>query len=258
MVTLLPLASAEEISAGLAESSLATSSPPQAAPLSCPEHQLAEFLANYEVLRNGRLMGWSEVRLRKSGNDWSYQVTTEADRGLAGLLGGKVTETSHFRITEAGELQSMAYEYQQGIRFSRREGKARFDWDRLQVEGVYKKDSFQLPLVKGQTDRMLLNLKLMRLLSQGAQRFEFETVERGTVKQMAFHRSEQQALIDTPEGRLATIMVSREHRNTKRHTRSWHAPELGYLPVRMQQVEDDDDETIEMRLTGWQREPCAA
>lgn len=235
-----------------------TEVPEQPAPLSCPEHQLAPFTARYDVYRNGKRLGKSLARLKKTGAEWTYLVTTAADRGLAGFLGGKITERSEFRVEDSGNLQSLNYEYQQGIRFSRREGKASFDWQRLEVAGVHKKKDFRLPLVAGQTDRMLLNLKLMRMLSQGHDEFTFDTVERGKVDRMAFGRGGNQEMVDTPTGRLVTVQVSRKHRNPLRETHSWHAPELGYLPVHMKAIDGDDDEIIEMRLVEWDREACEA
>ncbi len=222
----------------------------------CPAQQLAPFSARYDVYRNGRLLGRSEATLKKSGAQWTYRVSTEANRGLAGFLGGKITERSQFELAEDGTLLSLDYDYQQGIRFSRREGRARFDWDRLQVEGVYKKKDFTLPLVAGQTDRMLINLKLMRQLAEGQQQFAFETVERGNVRQHTYTRTDEISVTDTSEGKLQTVLVNRHHSNPRRQTRSWHAPKLGYLPVRLEQVDGDDDEVIEMRLTEWICEPC--
>ncbi len=257
LITFAPETRAEEYSDALiVDPDLLPATQPYATPVSCPETQLAPFTARYSVYRNGKLLGNSEAQLKKSGDRWAYQVTTEADRGLAGFLGGKIAEKTEFQVDSSGALQSLFYEYQQGIRFSRREGKAYFDWDRLEVQGVHKKKDFQLPLVEGQTDRMLLNLKLMRKLAQGQQEFAFDTVERGKVDRLGFIRSSEQALVDTPEGRLAAVVVSRTHRNPKRHTRSWHAPDLGYVPVRMEQINDDDNETLEMHLTSWQSQPC--
>ncbi|MEM7708322.1 MAG: DUF3108 domain-containing protein [Pseudomonadota bacterium] len=222
----------------------------------CPAQQLTPFSARYDVYLNGRLLGRSEASLKKSGAQWTYRVSTEANRGLAGFLGGKITERSQFELADDGSLLSRDYDYQQGIRFSRREGRARFDWDRLQVEGVYKKKDFMLPLVAGQTDRMLINLKLMRQLAEGQQQFAFETVERGNVRQHTYSRTDEVTVTDTSEGELQTVLVNRHHSNPRRQTRSWHAPKLGFLPVRLEQIDGDDDEVIEMRLTEWVCEPC--
>lgn len=230
---------------------------PQPGPLACPENQLAPFSAEYEVYRNGRKLGQSVARLKKAGDLWLYEVDTEADKGLAGLLGGQVEERSRFQVL-GSELRPVEYQYQQGIRFSRREGTAHFDWDRLVITGTYKKKDFELPLVKSQTDRTLVNLKLMRALAQGQQKIKFDTVERGRVDRMDFVRHPAPELLDSPAGRLDTVRVSRQHNNPKRHTDTWHAPELGYLAIRMRHEDGDDDEVIEMRLVRWERGDCRA
>lgn len=225
------------------------------AALGCDGDQLPPFEASYAVQRNGKLVGQARASLKKHGENWIYRMDTEANRGLAGLLGGEISELSRFRMVD-GAPQAREYRYEQGIRFSKRSARASFDWDRLLVAGEYRKDKFQLPLVAGQTDRMLVNLKLMMALKEGLDVLDFDSVDRGRVDRLSFERIDQPVMVDTPQGRLVTVQVSRLHRNPRRQTHSWHAPDFAYLPVRMQQIDSEDDETIEMTLKSWEWQHC--
>lgn len=225
------------------------------ASLACTGDELTPFRAVYEVERNGKLMGSAEASLKKVDDLWVYRMDTEADRGLAGLLGGKISERSRFTM-QGGRPVAREYRYEQGIRFSKRSARANFDWPRLQVSGENRDKKFTLPLVQDQSDRMLVNLKLMLDLSHGVTELEFDTVEKGRVERIGFERLAGPEMIDTPQGRLVTVKVARKHRNPERQTRSWHAPDFAYLPIRMQQVDAEDDEIIEMRIKRWSWEDC--
>jgi hypothetical protein len=58
--------------------------------------------------------------------------------------------------------------------------------------------------------------------------------------------------VEVPAGRFRCERVERLRDNKARTTSSWHAPEHGYLPVRMLQREPEGD-TVETRLVKLER-----
>ncbi|MDJ0654796.1 MAG: DUF3108 domain-containing protein [Xanthomonadales bacterium] len=231
-----------------------TAGSPAGATRSCANRQLAPFEAEYQVLRNGEPIGVAVSRLTRDGDQWTYAMETEANKGLAGLLGGHILELSRFYWV-GGEPRAAAYRYEQGIRFKSRNHEAEFDWSRQEVRGEYQKKPYTLPLSPGQSDRMLVNLKLIHGLLHGQQQLVFDSVEKGRVERLTFQRNGQHEM-DTPLGPMQTVVIERQHRNPMRQTRSWHAQALAYLPVRMQQIDRKDDEVIEMALVRVESSPC--
>ncbi len=233
---------------------LATSASAQDRSFLCPGGELAPFTASYEVKRNDKRLGTAEVELEYEEGVWTYTTTTKAERGIAGLFGGHVLERSEFHYVR-GEPRPLSYRYTRGVSFSKRSTFAEFDWKRMRATGNYKKKEWAMPLEAGQTDRMLMNLLLMRALRNNAPRLSFDTVEKGRVERLGFAR-DGSAETQTANGTYATIAVRREHENKQRETRSWHAPKLNYLPVRLQQIDADDDETIELTLEAFEVNAC--
>ena len=62
------------------------------------------YQANYDVYGNGKLLGISSSALSQEENgQWLYRVSTEATKGMGGLLGGEISESVRF-VVEAGVL----------------------------------------------------------------------------------------------------------------------------------------------------------
>ncbi len=222
--------------------------------LHCAGDMLAPFEASYEVVRNDKRLGHAELELEHENGTWTYTMNTKSERGLSGLLGGHVLERTEFEYVR-GEPRPLSYRYKRGVSFSSKSTFAEFDWDAERASGNYKKKEWVLPLTRGQTDRMLVNLLLMRALARGAPRIAFDTIEKGKLDQLSFERTGTLE-VDTAAGTFSTVIVERQHRNKARQTHSWHAPELAYLPVRLRQIDGDDDETIELTLESVEFLPC--
>ncbi len=222
----------------------------------CTGGELAPYTASYEVRRNDKRFGSAEVTLTREDDaaTWTYTMETKAAKGLAGLLGGQVLERTWFEYVD-GKPRPLRYRYERGTSFSKRSTFAEFDWRRRRASGNYKKNEWALPLAEHQTDRMLVNLLLIQALAREAPRLSFDTVEKGSVDTLSFVR-DGQIEIETGSGTYRTVAVEREHRNRNRETQSWHAPELAFLPVRLRQIDGDDDETIELILESVEFEPC--
>lgn len=233
---------------------LAAASGAGAETFNCPDGALAPFTAEYEVRRNDKRLGTAEVELEREGGSWTYTTKTKAERGIAGLLGGQVLELTEFDY-ERGEPRSRRYRYTRGVALSKRSTFAEFDWGQMRASGNYKKKEWSMPLEPGQTDRMLVNLLMMRALKRNVPRLSFDTIEKGRLERLSFVR-DGSAEVDTSTGRHATIAVRREHQNKRRRTESWHAPKLNYLPVRLRQIDEEDDETIELTLEAFELQPC--
>jgi hypothetical protein len=212
------------------------------------------YQANYDVYRNGKLLGNSSSVLSQEENgQWLYRVSTEATKGVGGLLGGEISESARF-VVEAGVLRPEHYDLKQKVAFSRTNRSIDFDWNAKRAHGKNKKKDWQLTLQGDETDRLSANIRIRQQLAAGETQLSFRTVEKGELKIRDFEVLSAET-IATELGDMLAIPVHRKHSNAKRSTVTWHAPHLGYLPVRVEHAKQGDD-SGKLILTKFQQSAC--
>lgn len=97
----------------------------------------------------------------------------------------------------------------------------------------YQGETFDFDLPPGTVDPQTLTLALMLDLQQGLPPGTYTALDRTRIKTYPFKRIGEEEL-DTSMGKYATVVLQ-EGRDTDKRTRIvWVAPELGYLPVKIQ------------------------
>jgi hypothetical protein len=212
------------------------------------------YRATYDVYRNGKLLGKSvSVLSRAENGQWQYQVSMEATKGMGGLLGGEIHESARFTM-QAGVLQPEHYDLNQKVAFSKIRRNVEFDWAAKRAQGKNKKKDWQLALQGDEIDRLSANIRIRQHLAAGKTLLSFTTVEKGELKVRDFEALEAET-VTTVLGDMLAIPVHRKHSNSKRTTVIWHAPELGYLPVRVEHAKQGDD-SGKLILTEYQQQAC--
>ena len=216
---------------------------------------LRPHIANYDVYRRGKLLGTStsELSLDTNGH-WLYQVSTRATRGVGGLLGGQIHESARFRVV-AGTLQPKHYDLSQKVAFSKVKRNTEFDWKENRARGKNKRKHWQLALQGNESDRLSANIRLRMQLASGKSQLSFKTVEKGEFKVRDFEAREAETVV-TVIGEMLAIPVHRKHSNSKRTTVTWHAPQLGYLPVRIVHAKKGKERGT-MILKEFQQQECS-
>jgi hypothetical protein len=92
----------------------------------------------------------------------------------------------------------------------------------------------------------------MAVLQRGAEPDVVPMISDDEIKRYTYTRlgSERRR---TPAGEFATVLYESTRPGSERLSRFWHAPDLGYIPVRVEQRRKGKLETI-MELTAVQRE----
>jgi hypothetical protein len=216
---------------------------------------LRSHIAKYDVYRNGKLLGTSTSELsRDSNGHWLYQVSTRATKGLGGLLGGQIHESARFTVV-AGMLQPEHYDLSQKVAFSKVKRTADFDWKENRARGKNKRKNWQLALQGDESDRLSANIRIRMQLATGKSQLSFKTVEKGKFKVRDFEAREAETVV-TGMGEMLAIPVHRKHSTSKRTTVTWHAPQLGYLPVRIEHAKKGK-ESGRMILKEFQQQECS-
>jgi hypothetical protein len=186
----------------------------------------------YELQRNGSAI--ADVVERLDYASGGYQLTeTWKGRGLYALL-GSARRVSQGSIVD-GTLRPREF-------FDERSGRdtarAWFDWKTNVLTMQYKGERKSEPLQPDGQDRLSFLLALSLLPGRGA------TVSYHIAdgKGISYHRYQVQGRerIRTPAGEFDTVRVDRVREpNEKDTAQLWLAAELGYIPVRLLDVEKD-------------------
>lgn len=206
---------------------------------------LKPFAAGFEMLRDGKRLGRATLTLREAGaGQWQFSSHNEGTEGLAGMANVSIREESEFAV-DAGGLEARHYVFRQDMLFKSRTRKVDVVGSEVRLDDGDTTHVFPLPQ-DGVLDRNIVVLALMRDAATANGERVYPVADKREIDQ---HRYRFGALesVDTPAGRFEARRVERLRDSPGRTTTTWFAPELGWLPVRILQVEPDG-ETLELRL----------
>ena len=192
------------------------------------------FEATYAVRWRGIAAGNSTLELRQTApNQYVYESRNTA-RGIFRLAFPEaITQISHFSVTD-GRVVPSSYQADDGSEDTSRDVALKFDWDAGRVTGIAEDVPVDLPLEPGTQDALSVQIALMCELAAGRSPRSFRLVDDHEVKEYTYTR-EGTATVETPLGRLDTVLYSSTRPGSSRMTRLWLAPSLGWLPVRAEQ-----------------------
>lgn len=201
---------------------------------------ITPYFAKYEVRRAGIKIAEAAYALWKDGDEYVFETSGDA-KGIVKLFGKKVaTETARFSL-ENGEIvqQHYAYEFENGE--DSRNRRIDFDWDNNKVKVVRRGKVRELELRKGMVDRLLLQLVVMTDLASGKMKKEYVAVGKRSPNIYSFEKIKEELII-TPAGSYKTQLISGLQKRKKgdRLTRYWCAPELAWLPVKIEQYRNGE------------------
>lgn len=197
--------------------------------------QLQPFTATYALEWKGMAAGVSSVALeRGTDGEWIYRARNRA-RGIFRLaLPGAITQTSIFHI-EGDTIVPHSYVADDGTRSTGRDVRLDFDWTRARATGVAEDHPVDLPIEPGVQDALSVQIALMQALARGESPESFQLVDESRLKEYVYTR-EGTARVETALGAFDTIVYRSQRPGSDRFTRTWHAPALGYVPVRAERV----------------------
>lgn len=206
------------------------------------------YTAEYDLYRNGDVVGTTTIRLgRHDDGTYSYDVDSKAERGFVGLLGAHFFEHSDW-IPNGDRPRPLVYKRGQDVAFSHRRYDAFFNWNERTAHGKARDRAWVADSLPADTlDDVLVNLALMTDLRCGVHPLRYNVLDKGHLEDWAFDRQGRQQM-DTPAGTFRTIKVARRHDSPDRQSLSWHAPELGYLAVRIEHVDGAGKDRFAMTL----------
>jgi hypothetical protein len=190
------------------------------------------FTATFSVWRGAIPLGSLELRFSLNEDDqYSYHAHTQPGL-LAGLFSGdEVIEESRGRL--GGEsVQSMSYSYNET---ANRDDNAevRFDWGAMKAYTTSGGITWAQDIAAGTQDRLSQQLMVRLELAQGEQDLSYQVADGGKLKHYRFQVVGEEP-IKTPYGLLHCLKVRRSKETRPPDYTIWFAPELDYLPVRIE------------------------
>ncbi len=205
-----------------------------------PNAAFAPWKASYSLTRGPLTLGHAEFELTAGETEGCHVYRYDAKPvGLARLFIGQLHETSEFCVRD-GEIRTQRFEF-------RRDDEPEdnfvlhFDWEALTVTGPGDKER-QIP--EDAMDRLAIQLAVRDLLVRHPETLpteprNFTMIEDDRIKTYTMQVKGRE-VVKTPAGELDAIRVERV-KDASKTTIFWVAPELGYIPVRVEQRKNDSE-----------------
>jgi hypothetical protein len=208
---------------------VATAHPAPKASLSQPS-QPVPFTATYTITWHGVAAASSTLELRETAPQSYLYTSTDSAYGLFRLaFPHALRQSSRFRI-DAGEVEPLAFQ----TGGTGNDVIARFDWKIGQVTGTAKGKLLDLKLQPGTQDPLSVQIAIMLELKARNAPQAFWMLNTDEIDRFQYVRHEE-ATLDTPLGKLHTILYTSHQAGSDKTTYLWLAPELDYMPARAEQ-----------------------
>ncbi|RMH18280.1 MAG: DUF3108 domain-containing protein [Gammaproteobacteria bacterium] len=206
--------------------------------LGAEENVLAPFEAEYLLKRGSFTVGSMHRRLYKDDKGYYIFESSARPRGLLSLFTShEIHEKSRWYFDQ-GKIISQRYEYISGSRKKRKASTIEFHPDLSNARGTYKGRPWVITLPEKQPiyDRANYQLALVLDIRNKREPLDYLFIKKGKIKNYRFKRTGHEN-INTPAGHFRTTRIERV--GDKRKTTIWLARELNYMPVKLEQ--DDED-----------------
>lgn len=200
------------------------------------------YQATYKTSYNGIPITTSR-RLTRNGDNYVLSM-------LARNFVGTISEEERFVITGGGDIEPRSYAYKRNIFGQKR--KETTDFANGTAVNVYKETTVKLPVDDSILGPMSYQFQMRQDLMNGKEDFSYRVVSRNHIKDYRYQIIDREQL-DTPLGRLDTVVIERVRDDSERETYLWLASNLDYLPVKL--VQKEDGESYEMLVDSYSIDP---
>lgn len=197
---------------------------------------LTPMSATYSVVRDGKPIGDATYSLAVNPDGtWTLRSQTRGSAGMARLLGLDVREESTFSWTD-GKPRGLHYDYKQDAAIKSKRREIDFDWRESQAHVRDNGKNFAYAIPQGTIDRSTVAVALGQAVAAGARDATLPVAAKDHVEQQTFAaRGEEK--ISVPAGSFNAVRIERTDVAGK--ARSWYAPSVTALPLRVEQLQGD-------------------
>jgi len=198
--------------------------------------------AVYDVYRGGLKIAKMKRILTINGIENSLYSETKTTGIVSLFRKDKIIEKSIWESSN-GKLVPKFYEYLRTGSKKERNVTVEFDWYKNQITNSVDGDSWKMAATKGMLDKLLYQLSIMMDLKQGKSILTYQIADGGKEKNYIFEVVGEEE-IDTKLGKLKTLKLVRKREDSDRESIFWSAPEMHYLPVKIEITEDGEKTVV--------------
>jgi hypothetical protein len=201
------------------------------------------YSAVYQVEYKGKEAGTSEFKVTYDAASDTYEFTSRTlVKGFAKLaFPNPAIERSHFRVVD-GRIRPVEFWYEDGSRKGEDNQHLEFDWQRRVVIVTSEGARREVALDDRSLDRGSMQVAMMRDMASTQQLGDYRSA--GEDDQQGYKVTDNgEAQMATGIGTLTTRSVTQQRDGSSRSTWLWFAPDLRYLPVRIERRRDGEIQT---------------
>jgi hypothetical protein len=204
---------------------------------------VATYTATYRAEYKGRDAGTAEFGVRYLPDRDVYEFSSRVQaKGLLKLARpNPAIERSHFRSGPDG-LQPVEFWYEDGSRSGEDNFHIVFDWERRIATVSDAAGRREMAVPGDALDRGSLQVALMRDLAATGTPRTYRLADEDSVAEYEY-LDNGTAAMQTGVGSVATRILTQQRTGSSRATWLWMAPELRFLPVRIEQRRDGEVQT---------------
>ena len=204
---------------------------------------LQPFTATYGVVWRGFNAGTTELELTRTPEGQFSYVSRANARGLfRTVFSDEITQTSWFDVTDKG-VRPVRYRADDGSLKTNRDISLDFDWSTNRVRGTAEDKAVDVALEPGVQDAMSIQIVQLLDLERGTKSATYRLLDKDRIKEYVYTYQGTERL-KTALGELDTVIYTSQRAGSKRLTRTWYAPSLGYVAVRGEQLREGKREWV--------------
>ncbi len=222
---------------------LAAAASPAPAPVAA-DPAIRAYSAVYELYYKDRHVGTAEISVRYDTSRGIYRFSSSSvSRGLLKIIVPRpIVERSEF-VSEAGSITPLEFWFEDGSRRGHDNFHILFDWDNEVAVAETEEGPQEFPLAHGTLDRGTMQVQLMLDMAQPGSLGSYTLADDDGLTTYDY-RADGDTLLETPYGSFSTQAYIQERAGSSRRLLLWAAPELHYLPVRIEQQRDGETRSV--------------
>jgi hypothetical protein len=200
----------------------------------------ATYAASFRGIDGGTLR--MELRRDTSPDKYIFETRARPTTLASFFVSRDAFERTHLEFTAEG-MRPLHWEADEAKSGVKNDGKLDFNWQERVATGTYEGQPVSLALEPGAVELQTIQLAAMLKMQVGQEPGTLTVVNGNKLQQYSYARSKAETL-DTKFGKLDTVIYESARAGSNRVSRIWHAPSLGYMPVRAEQIRKGKVETV--------------
>ncbi len=227
----------------VAGSLLVVAALPAPAPVAA-DPAIRAYSAVYQLYYNDKRVGTSEFSVRYDTSRGVYLFSSSsAARGVLRVIRPRpVVERSEF-VSEAGRIKPLEFWFEDGSRRGHDNFHILFDWDNETAVAETEEGRQEFPLAPGTHDRGTMQVQVMLDMARPGPLGSYTLADDDGPKTYDY-RADEGTTLETPFGSLSTQAFIQESAGSSRRLLLWAAPELHYLPARIEQQRNGETRSV--------------